>query len=101
MFQNIVIKTLTTTTSGGDVIESWSAGNSVRACVTQIDGTRYLNVEELVDRAVYKIECWDNDYSNNIKIEYGGLTLYPIRPLTKNSDRSTRVVVTIIAATKV
>jgi head-tail adaptor len=101
MFQNITIKTLTTTVTGGDSVETWSAGDAVRANVEQVDGTRYLKENELIDRAVYKIELWDNDYSDNIKIEYSGLTLYPVRPLTKNADKSTRVVVKIIAATKV
>jgi head-tail adaptor len=101
MFQNIIIKTLTTTVTGGDSVETWSIGDSVRAHVEQVDGTRYLKENELIDRAVYKIELWDNDYSDNIKIEYEGMILYPVRPLTKNADRSTRVVVKIIAATKV
>ena len=99
--QSIVIKTLTSTRNEGDVIETWDDGVTVRASVIQIDGTRYLKEEELIDRAVYRVECFDNSYSNNIKIEYGSLTLFPIRPWTKNSDRSMRVIGTIIMATKV
>jgi hypothetical protein len=100
-FQTVIIKTLTTTVTEGDAVESWDTGVTARASVTQVDGARYLKEEELVDRSVYKVELWDNSYSNNIKMEYGDLTLYPIRPWTKNDDRSTRVVGTIIMATKI
>ena len=97
----ITIYTLTTTVSSGDVTETYDAGVSAKASVVQIDGTRYLKEEELVDRAVYSVECFDNSYSNNIKITYGSLTLYPIRPWTKNADRSTRTIAKIIMATKI
>lgn len=97
----ISISTLTTTMdASGDVTETWGTAVTVRAKVTQVDGTRYLTEGELIDRAVYKIECWDNNYSDNIKITYGALTLYPIRPITRNPGTSMLNEITILAATK-
>jgi len=84
----ITISTCTTTESGGDVTETWSTPVSVRASVEQVDGTRYLKEDELIDRAVYKVKLWDNSYSDNIRAVYGALTLYPIRPITKNPGTS-------------
>ena len=101
LFDHITISTLTTSESGGDVTESWSTGTTVRASVKQIDGTRYLSQEELVDREVYEIETWDKALGSNIRITYGSLMLYPIRPPVVNADHSSRGVVKIIAATKV
>jgi len=98
--QQVTIKTLTTSVSGGDVTETLSSGVTVRASVRQIDGTRYLKMEELVDKEVYEIITWDKSLGNNIQITYGSKTLYPIRPPTVSSDRSSRGVVKIIAATK-
>jgi len=99
--KTITIYTLTTTVSSGDVTETWDSGVSAKANVVQIDGTRYLKAEELIDKTVYRVECFDNNYSNNIKIVYGSLTLYPIRPWTKNQDRSMMVIAKIIMATKI
>ena len=99
--QTITIYTCTTTVSGGDVTETWDDGVTAKADIVQIDGTRYLKEDELIDRAVYRVECFDNSYSNDIKIVFGSLTLYPLRPWTKNADRSTRTVAKIIMATKV
>jgi hypothetical protein len=101
LFDTITVKTLTTSVATGDASESWSAGTQVRADVKQIDGTRYLMAGELVDREVYEISLWDASYSPNIKIEFEGKTLYPIRPVMRNPDKSYRKIVTIIAATKV
>jgi len=101
LFYSIVIKTLTSSLdSHQDASEVWDAGVSARASVTQIDGTRYLNEQELIDKEVYEIELWDNGWSSNIKIEYNGKTLYPIRPPARNADKSGRAVFKIIAATK-
>lgn len=98
----IVIYTCTTTVDANeDVTESYDAGVSVKAIVKNIDGTRYLKAEELIDRAVYSVECFDNSFSNNIKIGYGSLILYPIRPWTKNHDRSMMVIAKIIMAMKI
>jgi hypothetical protein len=99
--QTITIYTCTTTVNSGDVTETWDSGVSAKAKVVQIDGTRYLKAEELIDRAVYSVECFDNSFSNNIKIGYGSLILYPIRPWTKNCDRSMMVIAKIIMATKI
>jgi hypothetical protein len=96
----ISIQTLSTSESGGDVTETWGTAASVRAEVNQIDGSRYLEMGELIDRAVYKIRCWDNSYSDNIKITYGSLVLYPIRPITKNKEGARLTECIILAATK-
>jgi head-tail adaptor len=96
----ITISSLTTATSGGDVTETWSTGDTVRASVKQINGSRYLKAEELVDREIYEIETWDKSYGNDLKITYGTKTLYPIQPPTFESDRSNRTIIKIIAATK-
>jgi hypothetical protein len=96
----ITIKTYSETVSSGDVTGAWSAGETVRAKVTQVDGTRFVREDELIDRAVYRIECFDNSYSDNIQITYGTLTLYPVRPITRNPGRSNMNEIVIIAATK-
>lgn len=90
----------TTTDSSGDITETWALAATVRASVTQLDGSRFLNIAELVDRVVYKIITWDYDYAVNIRIVYGLLTLYPMRPPTINKDRSGRDIITIYAVTK-
>jgi len=98
----IVIKKLTTTVDANeDITESYDSGTTVKAIVKHLDGTRYLKAEELIDRSIYSVECFDNNFPNSIKIEYGGLTLYPIRPWTKNQDRSMMIIAKIIMATKV
>ena len=96
----ITISTLSISESSGDVTETWSTPVSVRARVTQVDGTRYLKENELIDRALYKIELWNNSYSDNIRIVYGSLTLYPIRPITCNAGESKLNEIVILAATK-
>ena len=70
--RNIIkIATITETLSSGDVTEVVSPVATVRAKVTQLDGTRYLTADELVDKAVFEIKTWDNNYSHNIRIIYG------------------------------
>jgi hypothetical protein len=98
----ISIQTLSTSTdANGDVTETWGTAATVRAKVTQIDGTRLLNENELIDRAVYKIECWDNSYSDNIKITFGTIVMYPIRPITRNTGSGSKLnEIVIYAATK-
>jgi hypothetical protein len=97
----ISIYELTTTTdSSGDITETWTLSGTVRASVKQVDGSRYLNIAELVDKVIYRIETWNNSYGTNLKIVYGSLTLYPVRPPTINSDRSGREVIQILATTK-
>jgi hypothetical protein len=98
--KDITISTRTDSETSGDVSESWSTPVVVRAKVTQIDGSRYLREEELIDRKVFKIECWDNDYDNDIRIGFGDYTLYPIRPITKNPNGSFLNECLIYAATK-
>jgi hypothetical protein len=100
LFYTILIQTKASTENSGDVDEFTDEGISVRAKVTQIDGTRYMTMEELKDREVYEIELWDNDWSNNICITFGTKVLYPIRPLTRNAGAGNRSVVKILAATK-
>ena len=90
----------TTTDASGDITETWTLNGTVRAKVTQLDGSRFINVAELVDKVVYKIETWNNSYAANLRIVYGSLALYPMRPPTINSDRSGREVITIYAVTK-
>jgi len=101
LFQTITIKVITETVTSGDVTQVLSAGVTVRAAVKQIDGTRYLASEELVDREVYEIITWDKSLGSNLQITYGTKTLYPILPPTVNADKSYRGTVKIIAATKV
>jgi len=97
--RNITIYTLTETVTAGRVEESYTSA-TVRAKVTQVDGSRFLKDDELTDRAVYKFELWDNSYSDKIKIVYDGLTLFPIRPITRNPGNSNLNEITILAATK-
>jgi hypothetical protein len=96
----ITISTKSEVATNGDVTESWSTPVTVRASVEQVDGTRYLKEDELIDRAVYKVKLWDNSYSDNIRVVYGTLTLYPIRPITKNSGTSFLNECTILMAVK-
>lgn len=97
----ISIYELTTATdASGDITETWTLAGTVRAKVKQLDGTRFINVAELVDRVIYKVETWNDSYAADLKIVYGSLTLYPMRPPTINSDRSGREVITIYAVTK-
>jgi hypothetical protein len=98
----ISIQTLSTSTdASADVVETWGTAAVVRAKVTQVDGTRYLEQGELIDRAVYKIECWDNSYSDNLKITFGTLVLFPIRPITRNAGIGSKLnEIVILAATK-
>ena len=98
----INISTITETVTNGDVVQIENPSQTVRAKVIQIDGSRYFKDNELIDRALFKIECWDYNYSNNIKITYSGLTLYPIRPITRNRSNGSKLYeITILAATKV
>lgn len=96
----IGISTKSESTTTGDVTETWGTAASVRAKITQIDGTRFMNEAELVDRAVYKIELWDNSYSDNIKITWGSIVMFPIRPITRNPGKSKVNEIVIYAATK-
>lgn len=90
----------TATDASGDITETWTLAGTVRASVKQIDGSRFINVAELVDKVVYKIVTWNDNYAVNLKIVYGDLTLYPMRPPTINPDRSGREVITIYGVTK-
>lgn len=97
----ISIQTKSESEPGGDVIETWGTAASVRARVTQIDGSRYMESNELIDRAVYKIECWDNSYDDDIKITFGTIVMYPIRPITRNPGGGSKLnEIVILAATK-
>ncbi len=87
--------------SSGDVTETWGTAATVRAKVTQLDGMRFMSESELVDRALYKIECWDNSYDDDIKITYGTIVMYPIRPITRNAGNGSKLnEIIIYAATK-
>jgi head-tail adaptor len=96
----ITIQTLISTETDGHSVESWSTADTIRASVTQIDGSRTLQDEELKDKVVFKIICWDNSYSDNIRIGYGDLNLFPIRPITKNPGKSMLNECIIYAAAK-
>lgn len=98
--RSITIQTLVSTEVDGHSVESWSLAETVRASVTQVDGSRYLKEDELIDKQVFKILIWDNNYTDNIRIGYGDLNLFPIKPITKNPGRSGLNEVVIIAATK-
>jgi len=96
----ITITTITETESDGDVTQV-ETSETVRAKIAQIYGTRYLKEDELVDRVLYKIKCWDNDYNDNLKITHNGMTLYPVRPITRNKGSGSKVnEIVILAATK-
>ena len=90
----------TATDASGDITETWTLAGTVRASVKQLDGSRFINVAELVDKVIYKIVTWNNNYGVNLRIIYGDLTLYPMRPPTINTDRSGREVITIYGVTK-
>lgn len=96
----ITIQTLVVTEVDGHSTESWSLAETVRAKVEQVDGSRYLKEEELIDKQVFKIICWDNNYADNMRIGYGLLNLFPIKPITKNPGTSALNELVIIAATK-
>jgi head-tail adaptor len=98
---NITIQTYSETISSGDVTGVWDAGVAVRANVKMVDGKRYLRDNELIDGALYKIILWDNNYSDNIRIVYGSLTLYPLRPITRNPGEGSFLnEITILATVK-
>lgn len=96
----ITITTFSEVVASGDVTVTWGDPEDVRASVTQVDGTRFTREGELVDKAFYKIICWDNGYSDNIKIEYDNQTLYPVRPITRNEGSSNLKEIIIYASTK-
>lgn len=84
----------------GDVTPTWGDPETVRASVTQVDGSRFMKEGELVDKVVYKIECFDNSYSDNIRIEFEGQTLYPVKPIVRNPGSSNLVELLIYASAK-
>lgn len=99
----ISITTLTETVSSGDVTQVETVLTGVRAKVRQIDGSRFMDSDELKDKVVYELRIWDNastPYSDNIKITYDSKYLYPIRPITRNPGTSNLNELIIIAATK-
>jgi len=96
----ITIQTLISAETDGHSEESWSTADVVRASVIQVDGSRILQDEELKDKVVFKIICWDNNYSDNIKIGYNDLYLFPIRPIVKNPGKSMLTECVIFASAK-
>ena len=96
----ITIQTLVQTEVSGHVTEAWSLAETVRASVTQFDGSRLLDGDELKDKVVYKIIVWDNSYSDNLKIGYLGLDLFPVKPIEKNPGKSFLNEVIIYASAK-
>jgi hypothetical protein len=96
----ITITTFSESVTNGDVTVTWGTPETLRASVTQVDGSRFVRDGELVDKSVYKIVCWNNGYTNNIKIEYDGETLYPIRPIVENPGKSNLDEITIYASHK-
>jgi hypothetical protein len=101
LFYNVTISTCSEAVTNGDAVTSWTTPATLRASIEQVDGTRYLKVDELVDRSVYKLIFWDNSYTSNIRVVYNGLTLYPIRPLQYVKDPSNCTKVIALMATKV
>ena len=97
--RTITISQKSESTTDGDVVESWSTPANVRAKVIQIDGTRFLSEEELIDKALYKIETWYGGWSDNIKIVFEGKTLTPIRPITVTDSLKSKMNECIIYAT--
>lgn len=95
----ITIKEITETTISGDVTTTLSSGETVKCHIRQIDGRRYMSLEELIDLETYEIKCFDNSYTNNIVITYGSLTLKPIR-IFRESGRSCTNELKIIAVVK-
>jgi len=89
--------------SAGYVTEGYTGTiySDIHCSVTQIDGTRLLKEDELIDRQLYKIECFYEGWTNNIQILFEGKYLYPVRPITINPDKLSLVpVCQIYAATK-
>jgi hypothetical protein len=86
--------------TAGDVSVTWGTPETIRASAIQVDGSRFMREGELVDKVVYKIECWDNNYPDNIKIELEGMTLYPIRPIERNQGKSNMNELKIYASVK-
>ena len=83
----ITIAEYAETVTAGDVSQGYGTTAEVRCKITQVDGARFLKEDELIDRALWKIECWDEGWSNNIKIVFEGQTLYPVRPPTRNPGK--------------
>lgn len=97
----ITISTLSENVIDGDVTSSWSSGETVRAKVTQVDGSRFMREGEIVDKIFFKIECWGNNYSDNIRVAYNGMILYPVRPITQNPGTSFLNEIIMLMATKI
>jgi len=97
----ITIAEYSETVTSGDVVQSFGTPQTVLAKVTQKDGTRFLNDEELVDIAIYEIVTWDLGWSNNIEIVYDSHYCYPVRPITRNLDPGSQMMLaTIYVKTK-
>ena len=97
----IQIATLTETIVSGDATQVEAPTETVRAKITQLDGSQFTDMTELIGKIVYKIQTWDLNWSHNIKITYGDLVLYPIRPITRNIGAGSKISeVTIYAAAK-
>lgn len=86
--------------SSGDTHEAWTPVITLRAKVEPVDGVRFLNVGELVDKVIYRVEAW-GDYGYNVRILYDDMTLYPLRPPTVTRDRSQRKKYVVFVTTKV
>ncbi len=98
--KTIILQTQYETITGGNVIQSWDSGVTIRAKVTMIDGSIYVTDDELVGKTLYKIEFWDNNYPQTIRFLYGDLVLYPVRPMTKNPGSAFLTEVSVLTATK-
>jgi len=96
----ITIQTTIDTEVAGHSSISWSEAETIRANVTQIDGMRFANNDELKDKKIFKIICWDNNYTDNIRIGLDDLVLFPIKPITANPGSSNLSEIVIYAATK-
>jgi head-tail adaptor len=86
--RTITISALNEAVSAGNVTTTWGTPETIRAYVKQLDGSRFINNAELVDKVLYEIRFWDNGYGNQIKITMDGVDYFPVQPLTKNPGKS-------------
>lgn len=98
--RTISISTLTETVASGNVSVTWGTPEDIRAYVKQLDGSRFLDNAELVDKVIYEIRAWDNNYSDKVKVIIDGTEYFPIAPITKNPGKSNLTEIKIIVATK-
>ena len=60
----------------------------------------FISCEKDLESILRKLFIDSRPYSDNLKITYGPIVMYPIRPLTRNTGESKLNEVIILAATK-